>query len=53
MFESGIESFRQLLEKNGIESAVVRRHIGLTQYDDEFWSRALAYLIAHSELRDP
>jgi hypothetical protein len=47
-----IESFQELLKRNGIDSGVLVRHIGVTQSEDEFWNRVTAYLEAHPELRD-
>jgi len=49
--DAHLESFGALLAEIGIESAVFARRIGLNQGDDAFWSRIMAYLAAHPELR--
>jgi hypothetical protein len=50
--DAHVEGFQKLLKKNGIESSVVRRHIGVDQRDDEQWAGVLAYLGEHPELVD-
>lgn len=48
--DAHLESFGELLKKNGTPSTVVVRHIGLTEADDEWWLRIQAYIKAHPEL---
>jgi hypothetical protein len=50
--DAHIESFRELLKRNDVDSIVVERHIGVTQNDDEFWNRVTSYLRAHPDLTD-
>lgn len=45
-----VDSFQSLLKRNGIESNVVKRGIGLTNYDVEFSKKLHLYIDSHPEL---
>jgi hypothetical protein len=48
--DAHVESFRELLNRDGINSTIVARHIGVTSSDDAFWDRVKRYLASHPEL---
>jgi hypothetical protein len=45
-----IESFRELLKRNKVDSDVLHQGIGVSQRDAEFWRGVIRYLQAHPEL---
>jgi hypothetical protein len=47
-----IESFAELLAKEGIKSEIVERHIGVTAEDDALMQNGLQYLKEHPECVD-
>lgn len=44
-----VDSFQSLLKQYGIESSVIKRGIGLTDYDVEFSKKLQLYIKAHPE----
>lgn len=48
--DAHIESFQKLLKQSGIDSDIVKRHIGVTPYDDQVRADTMAYLKEHPEL---
>jgi hypothetical protein len=50
--DAHIDSFRELLKRNHIDSTVVAQHVGVTPSDDDWWNRTRKYLEVHPELRD-
>lgn len=50
--DAHVESFRELLAKNSIDSTVTARRIGVIESDDVWWQDVNAYLESHPELRE-
>jgi hypothetical protein len=48
--DAHIEGFGALLEKNGIASLIVERHIGVTPDDDQRLAERTAYIKSHSDV---
>ena len=50
--DAHVDSFRELLEENDIDSTPAAQHIGVTPSDDDWWNRVKKYIDAHPELQD-
>ncbi len=48
--DAHIESFREVLKRNKVDSDVLHRGIGVSRRDAEFWATVMKYLAAHPEL---
>lgn len=48
--DAHVESFRALLKQHDIDSSIVKRHIGVTEYDDKFSDAIQTYIQRRPDL---